>query len=595
MPSLRSAVIALALSSTAHAITSDFVRADKARDLEPHEIKGCKHQYSTPWMPGNDYFRGAGCDSQVHLSLLSPTTAVIVYASPDATTKSKVKFRELEPSAKSRFATGTRYSYTSIMNANDWNYGPPMGTPKFSEYEVGIVSNTSKWPGTGSEKFIIGGMLDYKNPAAMYSSPVIHVVELTDLTPGASYAYFVQADNERRTFKVPEAVYPFTVGLTADIGQTIVSKRSMEKLANMDADVCLISGDLSYADGWPFLWDTFGQLAADYFAEIPVLATGGNHEMANFAGAEQWQSYVARWPSPYVASESTSPLYWSIDAGPVHIVALNTYDNFVDDGDRIQRMWLEEDLKKSGDKWTIVMMHAPFYNSNAAHAMEAELMRQKYEPILLKYGVDIVLSGHVHSYERSNETGVYDNEPNACGPVYLNLGDGGNREGTHGLSWNEPQPIWSAFREMSFGVGSLEVISDTEAKYSWHRDSCGAGVDPALDWDSDDCAVPHSEGGPGHTVTDEIILSRAYRSSPACDAAKADAPVMELRALPKKHKVEPWEDEEPSKTVAVKVPVLVAVCTLAGVALGALIAAFFFKRQTPAATVDETQFLLAKV
>ena len=52
-----------------------------------------------------------------------------------------------------------------------------------------------------------------------------------------------------------------------------------------------------------------------------------------------------------------------------------------------------------------------------------------YEPLLLKYGVDIVLSGHVHAYERSDAGGIYDAQPNACGPVYLNLGDGGNREG----------------------------------------------------------------------------------------------------------------------------------------------------------------------
>ena len=40
-----------------------------------------------------------------------------------------------------------------------------------------------------------------------------------------------------------------------------------------------------------------------------------------------------------------------------------------------------------------MMMHAPFYNSNSAHAPEAELMRLTYEPLLLKYGVDVVLSG----------------------------------------------------------------------------------------------------------------------------------------------------------------------------------------------------------
>ena len=149
-----------------------------------------------------------------------------------------------------------------------------------------------------------------------------------------------------------------------------------------------------------------------------------------------------RWPTPYREARSTSPLYWSVDVGPAHVVALNSYDNFVNHGDRLQRSWLEQDLSsvdRAATPWLIVMMHAPFYNSNSAHALEAELMRLTYEPLLLKYGVDVVLSGHVHAYERSHASGIYDAQPNACGPVYLNLGDGGNREGGE-AAWVSPHP-----------------------------------------------------------------------------------------------------------------------------------------------------------
>ena len=52
----------------------------------------------------------------------------------------------------------------------------------------------------------------------------------------------------------------FIIGLTADIGQTDVSNASMVALGNLKADVILISGDLSYADGWHPRWDTFGRL-----------------------------------------------------------------------------------------------------------------------------------------------------------------------------------------------------------------------------------------------------------------------------------------------------------------------------------------------
>jgi len=50
-------------------------------------------------------------------------------------------------------------------------------------------------------------------------------------------------------------------------------------------------------------------------------------------------------------------------------------------------------------------------------------------------GVDIVLNGHVHAYERT--AAVYKWQLDECGPVHLNLGDGGNREGAYVRSSND--------------------------------------------------------------------------------------------------------------------------------------------------------------
>ena len=66
----------------------------------------------------------------------------------------------------------------------------------------------------------------------------------------------------------------------------------------------------------------------------------------------------------------------------------------------------------------------------------------------------MVFCGHVHAYERSHP--VYQGEVTGCAPTYINIGDGGNREGLAGTYIN-PQPAWSAFREPSFGHGHLEV------------------------------------------------------------------------------------------------------------------------------------------
>jgi acid phosphatase type 7 len=88
--------------------------------------------------------------------------------------------------------------------------------------------------------------------------------------------------------------------------------------------------------------------------------------------------------------------------------------------------------------------------------MEGEIFRRQYEPLLYKYGVNIVVNGHVNAYERS--VPVYNNTVNPCGITHLVLGDGGNFEAAD-VPWISPQASWSAFREGSFGVASLNVLS----------------------------------------------------------------------------------------------------------------------------------------
>ena len=133
----------------------------------------------------------------------------------------------------------------------------------------------------------------------------------------------------------------------------------------------------------------------------------------------------ARYPMPSESSGSVSNLWWSRDIGPVHIIALCSYAATA--AGSLQYEWLASDLAavdRQSTPWLLVMMHAPWYNSNSGHIAEAELMRRDMEPLLFQYGVDVVLSGHVHAYERVAP--VLNGCLNSCGPVYLNLGDGGN-------------------------------------------------------------------------------------------------------------------------------------------------------------------------
>ena len=87
----------------------------------------------------------------------------------------------------------------------------------------------------------------------------------------------------------------------------------------------------------------------------------------------------------------------------------------------------------------------------------------------------MVLSGHVHSYERTHP--VADMVANEMGAVHLNLGCGGNREGAS-FDYEQPQPEWSAFRESSFGIGTLRIVNATHARLEWHRTACESADSP---------------------------------------------------------------------------------------------------------------------
>jgi predicted phosphodiesterase len=67
--------------------------------------------------------------------------------------------------------------------------------------------------------------------------------------------------------------------------------------------------------------------------------------------------------------------------------------------DKKQLDWLEGELKNSGSEWKICFFHHPLYSSGEKHGPSLEL-RKVLEPMLMKYGVDVVFAGHEHFYER---------------------------------------------------------------------------------------------------------------------------------------------------------------------------------------------------
>jgi len=86
--------------------------------------------------------------------------------------------------------------------------------------------------------------------------------------------------------------------------------------------------------------------------------------------------------------------YYTYKKGNMQFFALDS--NYMDP---TQLAWLQKELSTSKSDWKICYFHHPLYSSGAFHGSSTEL-RGILEPMFLKYGVQVVFSGHEHFYER---------------------------------------------------------------------------------------------------------------------------------------------------------------------------------------------------
>ncbi|KAI0497878.1 hypothetical protein KFK09_021116 [Dendrobium nobile] len=301
-----------------------------------------------------------------------------------------------------------------------------------------------------------------------YNSGKIHHVVIGPLEDDTIYYYRCGRQEPEFQFKTPPSKFPLTFAVVGDLGQTDWTASTLSHINDCQYDLHLLPGDLSYADYLQHLWDSFGELIQPYASARPWMVTEGNHEMESIPFIKSpFQSYNARWKMPYAESGSTSNLYYSFEVAGVHVIMLGSYTDYGEYSD--QYAWLKADLAKVDRErtpWLLALLHVPWYNSNWAHQGEGDDMMAVVEPVLYAAGVDILIAGHVHAYERSER--VYSGQLDSCGAIHITVGDGGNREGL-ALRYHHPKPIWSAFREASFGHGELKIVNATHAFWSWHR------------------------------------------------------------------------------------------------------------------------------
>jgi hypothetical protein len=99
---------------------------------------------------------------------------------------------------------------------------------------------------------------------------------------------------------------------------------------------------------------------------------------------------------------------YSFDYGPAHFVMLDT-NSYTTASLDLLKPWIEQDLRGTKARWKFVCFHAPAFHTSKEHYTEQKM--RLLEPIFEAAGVDVVLAGHVHNYQRSKPLHFTPNPP----------------------------------------------------------------------------------------------------------------------------------------------------------------------------------------
>ena len=258
-----------------------------------------------------------------------------------------------------------------------------------------------------------------------------HELRITGLAPDTRYYYSVGTPDQTLAgntgdhyFETSPSVgsrQPFRIWVVGDSGtgslaQFAVRDAMLNHVGDSPPDLYLHMGDMAYSDGEELEFDfKFYGVYADILRNTVCWPTMGNHEGHSSRSGPQTGPYYEGYALPARAEAggmaSGTEAYYSFDYGNAHFVVLDSHDSPREPEGAMLR-WLEADLASTDQDWLIAYWHHPPYTKGSHDSdVEGQLieMRENALPILEAAGVDLVLGGHSHIYERSDLLdGAYD-------------------------------------------------------------------------------------------------------------------------------------------------------------------------------------------
>lgn len=292
-------------------------------------------------------------------------------------------------------------------------------TAAIVRWRTDVPTDTRLWLGAGP-----GSLSDvYADPTPTTE----HRAELSGLLPETVYYYAVgssggplaggDADHHFRTAPPPGVARSVRIWAIGDSGEATAAQSDvlatyLAEAASRPADVWLLLGDNAYDRGTDeqFQSGLFAPFAA-VLRETFVWPVLGNHDALSADSTTLTGPYYDAFSLPRHGESggepSQSEAYYSFDWGPVHFVALDSADSPLAPPSAMLE-WLVADLAANARPWTIAFLHHPPYTKGSHDSDDPGdssgrmiAVRENVLPLLEAGGVDLVLAGHSHAYERS--------------------------------------------------------------------------------------------------------------------------------------------------------------------------------------------------
>ncbi|MDH3652179.1 MAG: metallophosphoesterase, partial [Saprospiraceae bacterium] len=308
---------------------------------------------------------------------------------------------------------------TSTSTESVVNYGTSLGNLNQT------VSNNN--PKTEHE-LVINGLL----PNALYFYEVANASNV--LIPGAADQYF-------KTAPAAGTQQAITAWILGDCGTGNGNARAVRDayynyIGTGHTDMILFLGDNAYNDGTDteYQFALFENMYEDKLKNSISWSCLGNHDGHSANSSTQSGPYYEIFSFPTQAESggtaSFTEAYYSFDYGNVHFLSLDSYESDRSVGGSMYT-WCQSDIQNTTADWIVAFWHHPAY-TKGSHDSDSEgaliEMRQNFLPMLEANGVDLVLSGHSHSYERSYFLNGHYGGSNSFDPAQHTVGvtGGGN-------------------------------------------------------------------------------------------------------------------------------------------------------------------------